>query len=114
MPTNTSLTLIAFSTMDNYTMASVPDIICCLAQGGYSRILIAGREGLLVANGLAKLKEFLPAEQFVRVHNNAIVNLRHVRTMHKGDDKAVVLSNGARLELADRRWKGLLGRWRIF
>lgn len=107
--------MVAFSTAESYTVVAMGDIVCCMAEGGYTRIFMEGRpDGLLIAKGLIKLEAFLPSEQFVRVHNNAIVNLGHIRTMQKGEDKAVVLSNGARVEVADRRWKELMGRLRIF
>ena len=107
------LDLIAFSTMDSYTVASWQDIICCTAEGGYSRIVMAGRDSILIAKGLTKLEAFLPGQQFVRVHKNAIVNLRHIRLVLKGEENCLLLSNNMKVAVADRRRKELIGRLEV-
>lgn len=105
---------VAFSTIDKYVVVSVGDIISCNAEGGYVKISFLNGDELLLSKGLGKLEAFLPVDCFVRVHNNAIVNLLHIRQVLKGDECSVVLSNGAKVDLAERRRKGLMERLRVF
>ncbi len=105
---------IAFSTSESYTVACVGNLVCCLAEKGYTRLYFNGHEALLISKGLGQLESFLPKEHFVRVHNNAIVNLGHIRKVLKGAEGSLLLSNGMNVSLADRRKKDLMGRLQVF
>lgn len=105
---------VAFSTQESYTIAALRDIVCCVAEGAYVHLYFLGDEDLLLAKGLAKLEAFLPAEHFVRVHHNAIVNLRHIRKVLKGGENLLLLSNGMKITIAGRRRKEMMGRLRVF
>lgn len=109
-PTN----FIAFSTLESYTVVALHEIVCCIAEGGYARVHLESKDELLLAKGLAKLEAFLPKEVFVRVHNNTIVNLAHVRKVLKGDGKSLLLTNGMSVTLAERRKKVLMERLLVF
>ncbi|MBI1226858.1 MAG: hypothetical protein GC192_16620 [Bacteroidetes bacterium] len=106
--------LVAFSTLDSYTVVNLQDIVCCLAEKGYTRLYFQDREGLLISKGLGQLEEFLPKAHFIRVHKNAMVSLRHVQKVLKGENKGLLLSNGMEVAIADRRRRDLLGRLLIF
>ncbi|MBK9018353.1 MAG: hypothetical protein IPM82_32295 [Saprospiraceae bacterium] len=43
------------------------------------RLYFNGHEALLISKGFGQLEEFLPIAHFVLVHNDAIVNLGHIR-----------------------------------
>ena len=42
----------------------------------------------------------LPAEHFVRIHRNCLVNMEHIKCM---EEKQVILANGVSLEVSERR-----------
>ncbi|MCB0521114.1 MAG: LytTR family transcriptional regulator [Lewinellaceae bacterium] len=106
--------LIALSTADKYVVVSISDIICCTAEGSYVRLTLREEGDLVLSKGLSKLESFLPADLFVRIHNKTLVNILHVRQVLKGEGGAVLLSNGAKVNLAERRRKVLMERLRVF
>lgn len=53
----------------------------------------------------------LPAEHFVRIHRNCLVNMEHIKCM---EEKQVILANGVSLEVSERRRRMAAERIRSF
>jgi two-component system LytT family response regulator len=92
------------------SVVSVSDIEWIEAADYYVCLHAAGKRHLL-RESIRALETKLDPKKFVRLHRSAIVNLDHVREIHR-DGQAegwVLLSTGARVPLNRNGWRKLLG-----
>lgn len=68
------------------------EIIHCESDGNYSKIFLQDKKCLFVTKKLKEIHQLLPSENFFRVHNSYVVNLKKVREYFKTDGY-VVLDN---------------------
>ena len=77
----------------------------------YYVCLHAGGKRHLLRESIRALETKLDAKKFIRVHRSAIVNLDHVREIHRDGQSEgwVLLSTGARVRLNRNGWRKLIG-----
>lgn len=61
-----------------YTKIKLADIVRITAEGSYSDFEFVQGDNIMASKPIGHFEEFLPPEQFVRVHHSAIVNLNHI------------------------------------
>ena len=66
------------------------EISYCESDGNYSKIFLADKKCLFVTKKLKEIQELLPSEEFFRVHNSYVVNLKKVREYFKTDGYVVL------------------------
>ena len=73
--------------------------------------LHAGGKRHLLRESIRALETKLDSKKFIRVHRSAIVNLDHVREIHRNgqSEGLVLLSTGARVRLNRNGWRKLIG-----
>jgi two-component system, LytTR family, response regulator len=92
------------------SVVSVSDIEWIEAADYYVCLHAAGKRHLL-RESIRALETRLDPKKFIRLHRSAIVNLDHVREIHR-DGQAegwVLLSTGARVRLNRNGWRRLIG-----
>jgi two-component system, LytTR family, response regulator len=92
------------------SVVSVSDIEWIEAADYYVCLHAAGKRHLL-RESIRALETKLDPKKFIRLHRSAIVNLDHVREIHR-DGQAegwVLLSTGARVRLNRNGWRKLVG-----
>jgi len=68
----------------------VASICAVRSNENYTELVLAGGESLLVLRTLKSWEETLPAENFVRIHRQALVNLAQVKAIErKGEDEVL-------------------------
>ena len=79
----------------------VAEIDWCEASGNYVRVHV-GQQEHLVRDTMAHLESQLDAQQFVRIHRSAIVNVDRIQEMHTSfnGEYVVLLRTGTRLTLS--------------
>ena len=92
------------------SVVTVSDIEWIEAADYYVCLHAAGKRHLL-RESIRALETKLDAKKFIRVHRSAIVNLDHVREIHRDGQSEgwVLLSTGARVPLNRNGWRKLLG-----
>jgi two-component system, LytTR family, response regulator len=81
-----------------------PEQICyCTSTGRYTYIHLDDGRKILVTKNLGEFEDELPAQTFVRIHNQHIVNLQHVSRYVRGRGGYVVLGNGVSLGVSSRK-----------
>jgi two-component system LytT family response regulator len=60
-------------------------IVALLAEGDFTRVVLAGQPGLLILRTLGQFEALLPAASFLRVSRSAILNLDRVRRLETRD-----------------------------
>ena len=65
-------------------------------------------------DSLTEIEKSLPSLNFVRVHRNAIVNLKHIKKISNRKPMTVVMVNEFRLSVSRNRKKELMQRYEVF
>lgn len=94
---------IALPCTDGYEVVAIKDIICCAAEGSYTRFHLAEQSDLLVSKNIKQYEELLEDYQFRRVHRSYLVNPNHVVRIIRGKTPALVMSNQQTLNVSRRR-----------
>ena len=91
------------------SLVSVNDIEW-IEAADYYVCLHAGGKSHLVRESIRKLETKLDPHKFLRLHRSAIVNIDHVREIHREGrtEGWVVLSSGTRVRLNRSGWRKLI------
>lgn len=71
---------------------NIDNIVYCESDGNYCTIHLADKDSLLISKKLKEISSILPDEDFFRVHNSYVINLKRVSEYLKTDG-VVVLDN---------------------
>jgi two-component system LytT family response regulator len=94
---------IALPTTDGLTFAPVNEIVCCTADGSYTRLSMLDKSEILLSKTLGDVEELLGEYHFFRIHHSTLINLKQVRKYIRGEGGEVVMSNGKSLLVARTR-----------
>jgi two-component system, LytTR family, response regulator len=94
---------VALPTADGLTFASVTDIVHCIADGSYTRMVMIDRNEILLSKTLGDVEEMLGEYNFFRIHHSSLVNLKQVKKYIRGEGGEVIMSNGKSLAVARTR-----------
>lgn len=99
---------IAMPNRTGYEFTPVNSILCCKAEGAYTKVILNSKNSLLISRTLGDVEDMLPSEIFVRIHHSTIVNLNAVTHYCRTDGGYVVMSTGEKLIVSKARKDGLL------
>lgn len=94
---------VALPTTEGLTFVSVNDIVCCMADGSYTRMFMLDKSEILLSKTLGDVDELLGEYNFFRIHHSSLINLKQVKRYIKGEGGEVVMSNGQTLQVARTR-----------
>ena len=63
---------IALPNRDGYVFTRVDSILCCLAEGAYTKVVLTDKHSILISRTLGDIQEMLPPETFIRIHHSTI------------------------------------------
>jgi two-component system LytT family response regulator len=79
------------------------DIVWCNSEGGYTIFHLVNNSKVISSRNLGSYEELLCANNFYRIHHTSIINLSYIKSYIKGKNSYVVMTNGAKLEISQRR-----------
>ena len=88
------LNKICLSTSDGFEFIEVNHILYCKAEGSYTAFILKNSEKLLVSKHLKEYENLLLEQDFMRVHNSFLINLKEVKKYVKSDGGYIVMNNG--------------------
>ncbi|HUC80601.1 MAG TPA: LytTR family DNA-binding domain-containing protein [Flavisolibacter sp.] len=91
------------STGKGTLVVETDDIIRIESNNNYSTIYFTNKPKILVTKTLKTFDEQLSDKGFFRVHQSHLVNLSHVQSIVNGEPGFILLSDGAKVEIARRR-----------
>ena len=100
---------IALPATDGLVFASVNDILYCIADGSYTRIVMSDKSEILLSKTLGDVEELIVDYHFFRIHNSTLVNLKQVKKYIRGEGGEVIMSDGKNLQVARTRKNDFLG-----
>jgi len=100
---------IAISTNTGIIVLEIKDIIYCKADGPYTKIYSSTGE-LLSSTHLKEFENLLVEFGFFRIHKSYLVNLTEIRKYKKSEDAHVIVSNGHRVDVSDKKKDELISK----
>lgn len=99
---------IAIATLEKIIFVNVSDIIFCEANGAYSVVYMKDGKKLTASKSLGDFENQLNRYNFFRIHHSILVNLNKIKEFLRNDGGMVVMENGQKLEVSQRRRKDFL------
>ena len=94
---------IGVATLSGYEFIDAKDIIWCASRSGYTHFYCSDGKKLISSRNLGFYEDLLYTRNFYRIHNSSIINLKFLKSYIKGKISYVVLTDGTRLEISQRR-----------
>ena len=99
---------IVLRTADKLHLIPVHDIVRCEADRNYTNFFLINDKKVVVSYPMKDYEDILVEQGFFRLHKSHIVNLTFVDTYVKSDGGYVILKDGAKLPVADRKKAALM------
>jgi two-component system LytT family response regulator len=99
---------IALATADGYEFVQVDDILYCLAEGSYTRFVLARGAERFVSRHLKYYEKLLAPYQFFRPHQSCLLNLKYINKVLRVDGGTVEMSDGKQLPIARNKKQELI------
>lgn len=87
------LNKICLATSDGFEFVNVNDIIYCKAEGSYTSFVLNNNKKILVSKHLKEYENLLLEQDFTRVHNSFLINLKEVKKNVKVNGGYIIMNN---------------------
>ncbi len=94
---------IALSTSDGIHLFDISDIIRCESEDNYTKFYIKNHKPILISKTLKEYEELLAEHNFERIHQSHLINLKYLKSYIKSDGGYVVMADGSRLSISQRK-----------
>lgn len=94
------LNKICLATSDGFEFIEVNDILYCKAEGSYTAFILKNSEKLLVSKHLKEYENLLLEQDFMRVHNSFLINLKEVKKYVKSDGGYIIMNNSDNVSIS--------------
>lgn len=96
------------STHQDLFLMDKSDILYLEADGNYTRIHLAGGETVLATKTLKQMSEHMDPHPFLRIHSTYLVNISHLKTIHKNGRFTMILKDGSALPVSHAFRKNIM------
>ncbi|MBS9462718.1 response regulator transcription factor [Flagellimonas sp. 389] len=94
---------ICLATTSGMEFIAIEDIVLCKADGSYTCFVLKNKNTLLVSKHLKEYEILLAEQQFMRVHNSFLINLKEVKKYIKSDGGYIIMSNDMHVSISPRK-----------
>ena len=91
---------IALTTGDGLLFVSTEDIMYCQAESNYTAVALTNGKKILVSKVLKDIDEALSGNDFYRIHNSFLINIKHISKYVRGDGGYVIMKDGANVSIS--------------
>lgn len=91
---------VALPIKSGFRLELTEHIVYLQADGSYTKVNLSNGEQLVISKGMAWLETQLGGYPFVRVHRSYLVNLDHVREVHRSDGGYLITRCGKRIQVS--------------
>lgn len=88
-----TLNKICLATSDGFEFIEVNNILYCKAEGSYTKFVLKNKDTILVSKHLKEFENMLLEQDFMRVHNSYLINLKEVKKYIKSDGGYIIMNN---------------------
>jgi two-component system LytT family response regulator len=103
---------LAVPTIEGLLFYDIDEIIRIEASGAYTIIYSVKRENVVSSKNIKEYELQLPVDNFYRVHNSHIINIKRLLKYDKGRGGFLTMEDGSVVELSTRRKAGFLNLFR--
>ena len=94
---------IAIPMASGFDFISLNDILWCKSDGMYTTFYLADKSKIISSRNLGMFEDQLTQNNFFRIHHSTMINMRWVKQYVKGKGGCVVLTDGMKLQVSQRR-----------
>jgi len=94
---------IAIPTISGYDFIDLQDILWCRSEGMYTVFYLCDKSKIISSRNLGMFEDLLNQNNFFRIHHSVIINMRWIKRYVKGKGGCVVLADGMKLEVSQRK-----------
>ena len=102
---------IVLKTADDIHLINVNSIVSCEADSSYTSFMLKDGRQLTVSGNLKGFEEMLAPYSFFRVHHSQLVNLNEIKKYHRSDGGYVLMSDGRKIPVSNRKKEGLIEKF---
>ena len=99
---------IGIAMADRILFVELNEILYCTASGAYTSVHLRDGQKLVASKSLGEFESQLEPSGFFRIHHSHLIQLKKIREFQKHDGGYVVMSDGTRLEVSQRKRKEFL------
>jgi len=88
----------------------ISDVIRCQSEGNYTTFYFKHHKPVTVSKTLKIYEEILDKKGFSRIHASHLINLRELKTYHRGNGGYVIMNDGSKLEVSKTKKDDFLVR----
>ena len=93
---------------DKIVFVPVSEILYCEAKGSYTNVHLQDGKKVMASKSLGDFEIQLIAHQFFRIHHSTLINLNKIKEFQRFDGGYVIMDNGIRLEVSQRKRRDFL------
>ena len=101
---------LALPSKTGFDFFNILNIIRCESEGNYTWFYFKNEPPYLVARTLKAYEDTLLKKGFCRIHAPHLINLRELKTYHKGLGGYVIMSDGTKLEVSKSKRAAFLAK----
>lgn len=101
---------LSISTIRGCEFVTLADIVWCKAEGAYTIFHLTNKSTITSSRNIGFYEELLAGSNFYRINHNILVNISLIKAYVKGKGGQVVMTDGAELEISQRRKSEFLER----
>ncbi|MGG5208062.1 LytR/AlgR family response regulator transcription factor [Chryseobacterium sp. MIQD13] len=94
---------IALSTSEGIHLFEIKDIIRCESEDNYTEFYIKNHKTVIISKTLKEYEELLGEHGFERIHQSHLINLNELKSYIKKDGGFVIMSDGSKLPVSQRK-----------
>jgi len=94
---------LALNVQNEIIFVDTREIMYCKARGNQTSVHTTSNKVLIASQSIGQLEEILAKEDFFRIHNSFLINVKSIAKYIKGRGGIVVMQDGTRIEVASRR-----------
>lgn len=106
--TSSSESKIGIGMADKIVFVNINDIMYCEASGSYTNVCFFDGKKIVTSKSLCDFELQLADHNFFRIHHSSLINLNRVKEFQRHDGGYVIMENGKRLEVSQRKHKDFL------
>jgi two-component system LytT family response regulator len=111
MVQRTSDEKLAVPTASGFDLISIQDILWCKSDGMYTTFYLLNKSKVISSRNLGTFEDQLTQNNFFRIHHSIMINMRWVKQYVKGKGGSVVLADGVKLQVSQRRKAEFMNRF---
>ncbi|MDO6435165.1 LytTR family DNA-binding domain-containing protein [Flavitalea sp. BT771] len=102
---------IAIPMASGFDFIHLEDILWCKSDGMYTTFYLSNKSKVISSRNLGTFEHQLAQNNFFRIHHSIMINMRWVTQYVKGKGGSVVLADGMKLQVSQRRKAEFMDRF---